>query len=133
MKKYFIALLFLYSFSCTNQIDNKIYTGESGQDGDFILATFEYDGLNLGEYIKKNRRNVIPTTEFQGIVTLSIIVEKDGSITNVEILKGICKVYDDEAIRIVKNLPLFKPALYNDKPVRSRLAIPIIFPYFLVK
>ena len=50
MKKYFIALLFLYSFSCTNQIDNKIYTGESGQDGDFILATFEYDGLNWRVY-----------------------------------------------------------------------------------
>jgi TonB family protein len=59
----------------------------------------------------------------QRTVLVEFVVEKDGSITNVQVVKGINPVLDEEAVRVVKNMTPPK----NDKKVRRKFLLPISF------
>ena len=52
---------------------------------------------------------------------------KDGSIVNVEVARGIGGGCDEEAVRVVKGMSNWKPALDNGKPVNVQYALPITF------
>ena len=62
-----------------------------------------------------------------GRVFLSFVVEKDGAVSNVKVAKGIGKECDDEAVRVVKAMPKWKPGLMKGKPVRVSYMLPIFF------
>ncbi len=63
----------------------------------------------------------------QGRVFISFVVEKDGSIDEVKLLKGIGGGCDEEAMRVVKNMPKWEPGMQDGKPVRVSYQIPIMF------
>lgn len=75
----------------------------------------------------------------EGICFVNFIIELDGSVSNVEILKGVAALYekeddkaiaqlcDDEAIRVVKSMPKWKPGMNEGKPVRVHYVLPISF------
>lgn len=63
----------------------------------------------------------------EGRVDVQFVVGKDGSISHVEAMRGIGADCDEEAVRVVKSLPRFKPATQNGKPVRVRMVVPIVF------
>jgi len=63
----------------------------------------------------------------QGTVFVSFVVEKDGSISNVEILRGVHSSLDNEAIRVVKNMPKWTPGKNNGIPVRTQSTMPVRF------
>jgi protein TonB len=63
----------------------------------------------------------------QGRVIVSMIVEKDGSITNARIEHGISPVLDNEALKLVNASPKWKPGTVNGKPVRVQRTLPINF------
>ena len=63
----------------------------------------------------------------QGKVIVKFVIEKDGSISGVSILKGIDKDLDAEAIRVVKMMPKWKPGKNNGEPVRSYFTFPVTF------
>jgi len=63
----------------------------------------------------------------QGQVFLEFVVEKDGSIGNVRVVAGVYPELDQEAIRVVKMLPKWKPGKQMGKPVRCFYQIPIRF------
>ena len=83
----------------------------------------------LIEYMKKNviYPNKAKEKGVQGTVYVSFIVEKDGSVSNVNILKGIGGECDEEALRVVKEMPKWKPGLYKGKPARVQFTMPIYF------
>jgi periplasmic protein TonB len=60
-------------------------------------------------------------------VVLKLIIEADGSISEVELLRGIGGGCDEEAIRLVKNMPKWIPAQQNDRKVRVQVILPIRF------
>lgn len=64
-----------------------------------------------------------------GKVFVQFVIEKDGSITDVKVLKGIEKSCDDEAVRVVKNAPKWHPAKQRGRPVRMYQRLPIVFVY----
>jgi periplasmic protein TonB len=66
-------------------------------------------------------------TGIQGTVFVTFIVEKDGSITGINLLKGIGGGCDEEAIRVVKHMPKWKPGKQRTIPVRVQLNLPIKF------
>jgi len=68
-------------------------------------------------------------TDTQGRVYLTFIVEKDGSISNVEIIRGVSPTLDREAKRIVRNFPKWKPAENAYGAVRTRVQLPINFTF----
>ncbi len=63
----------------------------------------------------------------QGRVFLTFVVEVDGSITDVKILRGIGSGCDDEAVRVVKSMPKWIPGKQRGVPVRVQFNLPIVF------
>lgn len=63
----------------------------------------------------------------EGKVIVSFVVEKDGSITSVELLRGKHASLDEEAMRVAKLMPNWKPGLQNGKAVRVKYRMPITF------
>ena len=63
----------------------------------------------------------------QGVVLLEFVVEKDGTISTITVLRGVCEALDEEAIRVVRAMPKWKPGENNRKPCRSYFQLPITF------
>ena len=60
-------------------------------------------------------------------IYVGFVIEKDGSLTNIKVLKGNDASLKNEAMRIVKLLPPWQPGILNGKPVRVQYTIPITF------
>ena len=63
----------------------------------------------------------------QGRVFVTFVVEKDGSVTDVRVLRGIGGGCDEEAIRVIKNMPKWDAGKQRGKPVRVQFNMPILF------
>jgi len=81
------------------------------------------------KYMERNLRYPSQAQEdgVQGKVFLSFVVEKDGSITDVKVLRGIGFGCDEEAVKVIKKSPLWKPGRNKGNPVRVRYNMPINF------
>ncbi|MBB2144453.1 TonB family protein [Pedobacter sp. LMG 31464] len=79
------------------------------------------------KFIQKNLRypDMAQDAGVQGKVFLSFVVEKDGSITDVKVIKGIGYGCDDEAIRVIKKSPKWVAGKQNNQTVRVRYNMPI--------
>ena len=63
----------------------------------------------------------------QGKVIVQMVIEKDGSVDHVSIVRSITPELDAEAARVVKSMPKWKPATVKDKAVRCRYTVPVTF------
>ena len=63
----------------------------------------------------------------QGRVVVSFVIGRDGYVKNVELVTGVSKSLDNEALRLVKNMPRWEPALFEDKLVNIKQTLPINF------
>ena len=63
----------------------------------------------------------------QGRVTRQFTVEKDGSVTNVKVLRGVDSSLDKEAVRVVQSSPKWKPGKQRDRAVKVTYTFPVIF------
>jgi protein TonB len=81
------------------------------------------------KFIEKNLRYPYAAQDagIQGKVFVSFVVEKDGSISDVKVSKGIGYGCDDEAVRVIKKSPRWKPGVQNKKFVRVRYHMPISY------
>ena len=61
------------------------------------------------------------------VVMVSFIVNADGSISDIKLVKGAHKLLDDEALRVVRLMPKWKPGLEGGHPCRTMISIPIVF------
>lgn len=86
-------------------------------------AMMQYLGSNI-EYPALARENGI-----QGTVVLTFIVDKDGSITEVTIIKDIGGGCGKESVRVVEAMPKWKPGEANGHPVRVRYTLPLKFKF----
>lgn len=62
-----------------------------------------------------------------GRVVVKFVVEKDGSIGSPQIVKGVDRDLDQEALRVVKRMPKWQPGKNNGQPVRSYFNLPVTF------
>ncbi len=63
----------------------------------------------------------------QGRVTLQFTVEKDGSVTNVKVVRGVDPSLDKEAVKVVSSSPKWTPGKQRDRAVRVTYTFPVIF------
>ena len=63
----------------------------------------------------------------QGRVVVGFVVERDGSITDVNILRGVDPSLDREAMRVVKSMPKWTPGKQNGSAVRVKYQVPVSF------
>ncbi len=113
-------------------------TGGKGEDIDGSEKTFisvermpEFPGGMdaWARFLNKNLRYpaIARDAGISGRVTLSFVVERNGEITNLKVLKGIGGGCDEEAMRVIKKSPLWSPGIQNGKPVRVSYVMPIAF------
>ncbi len=63
----------------------------------------------------------------EGSVYVQFIIEKDGSVTNVIVIRGVSTSIDEEAIRVISQMPKWTPGYQDGEPVRVQYVIPIHF------
>ena len=83
----------------------------------------------LLDYLKRNivyPKNALDN-HITGTVVVKFVIEKDGSLSKVAVLRDIGGGCGEEAKRIVNNMPRWKPGLKNGKPVRVEFTIPVQF------
>jgi len=92
-------------------------------------AEFPGGQAALLKWLKDNMRypEAAQQNDIQGKVIVKFVVEKDGSIGQVTILKGVDKDLDREAIRVVKKMPKWQPGKNNGVAVRSYFNLPVTF------
>ncbi len=94
-----------------------------------VLPSFPGGSENLliflGRYLKFPLK--AKEANIQGRVFAKFIVEKDGSLTNIKVERGIGYGCDEEAIRVLKSSPKWNPGMQNGEKVRVSYTIPIFF------
>lgn len=86
------------------------------------------DGARM-KFLQDNIRYPAMAREsgIQGTVYVTFVVERSGAVTDVKILRGIGGGCDEEAVRVVKNMPKWEPGKQRGKPVRVQFNMPIKF------
>ena len=62
-----------------------------------------------------------------GRVIVQFVVDKDGSISNPEVVRGVDAYLDKEAIRVISSMPKWRPGVQNGKKVRVKYTVPVVF------
>jgi len=63
----------------------------------------------------------------QGRVICNFVLEKDGSITDVQVVRGVDPSLDREAVRVIQQMPRWKPGKQRGQAVRVRFTLPVVF------
>jgi TonB family protein len=94
-----------------------------------VVPEFQGGIEAFGQFIAHNVHYpaVARENNTQGRIIVSFIVEKDGRLTDVKIASGIGDGCDEEAIRVMKLSPPWKPGMVDGKPVRVAYSVPISF------
>lgn|SRR5574344_589407 len=92
-------------------------------------ASFPGGYDKLMEYLSKNIKypQQARETGTKGRVMLTFVVERDGSITDIKVLRDIGSGCGEEAIRVVKIMPKWTPAKQRGKAVRQQFNLPVVF------
>lgn len=102
-----------------------IYTGEKVDTpaefpgGAYGLVKWKSNNLNYPENALRNG--------VEGMVLINFIIDKDGSISDIELQKGVHPDLNREAIRLVNSMPKWQPAMKDGKYVRQYYHLPISF------
>ena len=93
------------------------------------MPEFPGGELALRRWIGSNIKYPVIAAEngIQGKVYVTFVVDKDGSISNARIARGVDPSLDQEALRVVNQLPKWKPGKQRGKPVRVSYTVPINF------
>lgn len=86
-----------------------------------MRAFYEYVGRNLKYPAKAARMGV------EGRVFVEFVVEKDGSLSDIKVAKGIGAGCNEEAVRVISQAPNWKPGKQRGNAVRVRMVMPIMF------
>ncbi len=89
-----------------------------------LMPSFPGGELAFNKYLHKNIRT---PKDVHGRLITSFIVEKDGSLTDIKILRGLGEEADYEAIRVLKESPRWKPGIQKGSIVRQAYTMPITF------
>lgn len=93
------------------------------------MPTFAEGQLALLKFLEQSMiyPQIAKENGVQGMVVIQMIVEKDGSLSNLKVVKGIGAGCDEEALRIIRLMPKWKPGFQNGQAVRVQFNLPIRF------
>lgn len=95
-----------------------------------IMPEFPDGGMSgLMQFLSKNIQYPINAQKnhTQGRVTVQFVVNKDGSISEPKIIRGVDPDLDGEAIRVISLMPKWKPGMQKGQPVRVKYTVPVMF------
>jgi TonB family protein len=112
----------IYSYDMDRSGD-KIYTAlkMAPEFPGGLPAFYDYLGKNTVYPIKARRNNI------QGRIIMTVVVRPNGALTDVKVVRGIGSGCDEEAVRVLKLCPKWKPGYQNGEPVSTVYTIPMQF------
>lgn len=131
MKKLlFMSLMALLGLTTVNA-QKTVVAQKNQQVFDVVEQMPEYPGgmQALFEYLSQNLKYPEDAKEqkIEGRVIAIFVVETDGSISNVEVVKPVFPSLDAEAVRVLSGMPKWKPGMQSGKVVRVKYTVPINF------
>lgn len=101
------------------------------QDKIFVYAEQMPEFPGLPKYLEENLNypELEQQKRMQGTVYISFVIEKDGKVSNVQVIKSVKEApgFSDEAVRVISAMPNWTPGKMNDRPVRVRIIQPVKF------
>lgn len=120
---FFMAFVSANAYSQSDDSDNAVYSmvDERAQfpGGQNEMLKYLQENLQYPEAAKAN--NV------HGRVFVKFIVERDGSLSDIKVMKGLGNGCDEEAIRLIQSMPKWKPGKNKGKEVRTSMTVPVNF------
>jgi len=117
--------------SCYDVVEIKNDTSEVDSNTIYQVVNqmpqFPKGSDSLSTYVSKNLKWPNTDADVQGKVILRFVVNTDGSISDIEVIRSLDPLFDAEAIRVIKTLPNFIPGKQNGQVVRAYYTLPIIF------
>ena len=101
--------------------EEETFIGDAEQMPEFNGDLYEYLGSEI-HYPKVALDNNV-----QGKVMVSFVIDKEGKVKNAEILRGIGFGCDEEALRVIENMPSWSAGMQNKRKVNVKMIIPIVF------
>ncbi|MEN7549869.1 energy transducer TonB [Rapidithrix thailandica] len=98
-----------------------LFLEDSAEPEGGMKTFYEYVAKNI-KYPSQARRSTV-----EGRVIVQFVVDTDGSLTDLKVLKGIGAGCDEEAVRVLKKAPNWKPGKQRGRAVKQRITIPIFF------
>ena len=98
-----------------------IIVEDRAKPADGFKAFYKFLGKNI-KYPTQARRLGV-----EGRVFVSFVVERDGSLSDIKVLRGIGAGCDEEALRVLGIAPKWKPGKQRGRPVRVQMQLPIVF------
>ncbi len=94
-----------------------------------IMPSFKGGTSALTKFLNETIKYPVISIEQheQGRVICTFVVERDGSITDIQVLRGVSPTLDKEAMRVIKEMPAWNPGIQNGDHVRVKLTLPIVF------
>ena len=123
------VLAILFTVNTTAMAQNKKASNGKVFEKAEVMPEFPGGEQAMMDFVAKNVQypKEAMEKEISGRVLVGFIVEKDGSISETEVVKGIGGGCDEEAVRVVKAMPKWKPGKEKGKPVRVHFMLPLTF------
>lgn len=83
----------------------------------------------LMKYIEENMRCLDPESDASGRVIVQFVIGKDGTVKDPKVVRGITPALDGEALRLVRNMPKWKPGKQMGEAVEVRYTLPVTFKW----
>ena len=93
------------------------------------MPTFPGGQSKMMKFLSKNIKYPVIAAEngIKGRVICEFVVNKDGQIVDVKVLRGVDSSLDKEAVRVIKKMPRWTPGEQGGKPVRTKFTLPVSF------
>ena len=123
------VLAILFTVNTTAMAQNKKVSNGKVFEKAEVMPEFPGGEQAMMDFVAKNVQypKEAMEKEISGRVLVGFIVEKDGSISETEVVKGIGGGCDEEAVRVVKAMPKWKPGKQDGKTVRVHFLLPLTF------
>ena len=98
-------------------------------DGSMLCLTYMLQEKVFGwtRFSTQGNYIAVETIKEDDTDVIYFVVERDGTITDVHVARGVDPYLDKEALRVVKSMPKWKPGKQRGKPVRVSYTVPVIF------
>ena len=93
------------------------------------LPQFPGGAIEMMKWLQRNLKYppTVQERKVQGKVIAEFIVNKDGSVTDVKVVKSLNPLCDREVLRVLRMMPRWTAGIQNDEPCRTKVCIPVVF------
>ena len=100
-------------------VENEKNKSAEFPDGQAALLRYIYQNIHYPPEALKQR--------IHGRVIYSFIINEDGSVSDITLVQGVYIFLDEEVLRVIRSMPLWKPAMKDGKAVKTKYVMPVVF------